>query len=161
MMERGTKKNYRFENLPLNLAIVGGGKVCKSFLELLKNEPFSYLNVNLVGVCDINPEAEGLKLAEEMGIDTYNDFRDLFKIEGLSGIVELTNDREILMELIRLKPKGVGILEYNMSRFVEGLLRMDQRLKSAEQQVVLERKASDFIIQQANERIVVLNPDKQ
>ncbi len=158
-MEKETKNNYRFENPPLNLAIVGGGRACKSFLELMKNEPFSYLNVNLVGVCDINPEAEGLKLAKEMGIDTYKDFRDLFKIEGLSVIVELTNDREILIELIRLKPKGVGVLEHNVSRFMEGLLRMDQRLKSAEQQVVLERKASDFIIQQANERIVVLNPD--
>ncbi|MFC1534443.1 ATP-binding protein [Thermodesulfobacteriota bacterium] len=158
-MKQSTKSNNRFENLPLNMAIVGGGRACKSFLELLKDEPFSYLNITLVGVCDINPKAEGLQLAREMGIFTTNDFRDILKIEGLNGIVELTNSRKTLMDLIRLKPKGVGVLEHNISRFLEGLVRMERRLKSAEQQVALERKASDFVIQQANERIVVLNPD--
>ncbi len=159
MMKRSTKTNNGPENLSLNLAIVGGGKACKFFLELLKNEPFSYLNVTLVGVCDINPKAEGFQLAKEMGIYTTDDFRDLFKIEGLNIIVELTNSREILLELIQLKPKRVGVIEHNIGRFMEGLLRMDRRLRSAEQQVALERMAADFIIQQANERIVVLNPD--
>jgi signal transduction histidine kinase len=35
----------------------------------------------------------------------------------------------------------------------------DQKLKTVEQQLAIEKEASDFLIQQANERIVVLNPD--
>ena len=158
-MKRSINTNNRPKNLSLNLAIVGGGKAYKSFLDLLKNEPFSYLNVTLVGVCDINPKAEGLQLAKEMGIYTTNDFRDLFKIEGLKVIVELTNSREVLIELILLKPKGVGVLDHNVGRFMEGLIGIDRRLRSAEQQVALERMAADFIIEQANERIAILSPD--
>jgi acetaldehyde dehydrogenase (acetylating) len=54
----------------VNLAIVGGGRTCKYFLELLQKEPLPYLNINIAGVCDIDPEAEGLILAQEMGIYT-------------------------------------------------------------------------------------------
>lgn len=158
-MKRINNGNNRLKDLSLNLGIVGGGRICKSFLELLKNHPFSYLNVTIAGVCDLNSKAEGIRLAKEIGIFTTNDFRDLFEIEGLNGIVELTNSREILLELIRLKPKGVGVIEHNIGRFMEGLLKIDQTLKLTEQQVKLERMAADFLIQQANERIVVLNPD--
>ena len=69
--------------LPLNIAIVGGGRACKFFLQLLQNKSFPFLNLHLVGVCDINPEAEGLRMARQMGIYTTENFRDLFDIKGL------------------------------------------------------------------------------
>ena len=54
----------------INLAIVGGGRACKFFLDLLLSESFTYLKINIIGVCDINPEAEGLVLAKKLGIYT-------------------------------------------------------------------------------------------
>ena len=71
----------------INLAIVGGGNACKYFLNLISEEPLPYLNINIVGVCDINPDAEGLRLAQRLGIYTTNDFQDLYKIENLDHIV--------------------------------------------------------------------------
>jgi two-component system NtrC family sensor kinase len=71
-------KRYSPKKLPLNIAIVGGGRACKFFLQLLKNESFPYLNIHLVGVCDINPGAEGLLTAKQMGIYTTSNFKDLF-----------------------------------------------------------------------------------
>ncbi len=147
------------KNLSLNLGIIGGGRTCRSFLEILQKGPFSYLNINPVGVCDPNLEAVGIKLAREMGIYTTDRYQDLLDIKDLHVIAELANSREILMELIRLKPKGVGILDHNIGRFMGSLLDMDRRLKSAEQQVALERMVADIIIQHANERIVILEPD--
>ena len=47
------------DKLRLNIAIVGGGRACKFLLQLLENESFPYLNIHLVGVCDLNPAAEG------------------------------------------------------------------------------------------------------
>ena len=87
--------------MPLRLGIVGGGKACKTFLELLKKEPFQYLDVKPVCVCDINPEAEGLLLAKSLGIHTTNNFQDLFEIKNLDGIIELTNNHDVLIELIK------------------------------------------------------------
>lgn len=149
----------RAETIHLKLAIVGGGRACRFFLDLLRESSFPYLDIEVVGVCDINPNAEGYRLAQEMGIYTTEDFHDLFNLTGLNGILELTNNRDVLLELIRLRPKSIGILEHNISRLLRRMFVMDHGLEAAEQRVALEREASRFLIQQANERIVVLSPD--
>lgn len=145
--------------LSINLAIVGGGRACKYFLELLKNEPFPYLNINIVGVCDINPAAEGLVMAREMGIYTTDSFQNLFKIDNLDSIIELTGRRDVLLEIIRLRPKRVGVLEHNIGRLCRNLFEINKRLKSVEQKLVLEKMSSDFLIQQSTAKIAVLNTD--
>jgi signal transduction histidine kinase len=145
--------------LRLNFAIVGGGRACKFLLQLLQNESFPFLNIHLVGVCDINPEAEGLLLAKQMGIYTTDNFKDFFNIKGLDGIIELTNSKEVLLELIKYRPKTVGIVEHNIGRLLRSLFLIDQQLKSAEQQVNIEKMISEFLIQQTNERVVVLGQD--
>jgi signal transduction histidine kinase len=153
-----SNKNHG-KKLTLNIAIVGGGRACRFFLQLLQNESFAYLNVNLVGVCDINPAAEGLLMAKQMNIYTTDNFRDLFKIKDLDGIIELTNNKEVLLELIKLRPKAVGIVEHNIGRLLRSLFLIDQQLKSAEQQVNREKMISEFLIHQTDEPIVILNTD--
>ena len=156
---KDTKSAYNPEKLSLNLGIVGGGKSCKILLKILRKKPPTFLDINIAGVCDINPDAEGLRLAKNMGVYTTHSLRDLLAINGLEGVIELTRSREVLLEVIGLKPKGVGILDHNIGRLLEGLFGIDQMLRSAEQQVAVEKMATDFLIQQANERIVVLNTD--
>ena len=143
----------------INLAIVGGGRACKYFLDLLRIESFTYLKINIVGVCDINPEAEGLVMAEELGIYTTNNFQDLFKIKDLDSIIELTGKEDVLLEIIRLRPKGIGVLEHNIGRLMRRLFEIDQRLSSTEEQLVFEKNFSDFLIQQSTAAIVILNTD--
>ncbi|MCP4689172.1 MAG: PAS domain-containing protein [Desulfobacterales bacterium] len=159
-MNKRRRSADRFQDeMPLNLAIVGGGRACKFFLELLQREPFPYLNIRVVGVCDIDPDAQGFALAEKMGIYTTRNFRDLFEIPDLDSILELTHDQEVLLELIHLRPEGVGIVEHTIGRMFRYLFRTDQKLKSAEHQLVLEKMSSDFLIRQSNAAIVVLNTD--
>jgi len=153
-----TKENIT-DKLSLNLAIVGGGRACKFFLELLRDETFLYLKVNIVGVCDIEPTAEGLLMAKEMGIYTTNNFMDFFKIKNLDGIIELTNSREVLLELIRLRPKRVGVFEHKISKLLRTFFMTNLQLKNVQREVALEKMSSDFLIQQTNAAIVVLNTD--
>jgi two-component system NtrC family sensor kinase len=143
----------------INLAIVGGGRACKFFLDLLRNESFTYLKVNIVGVCDINPDAEGLVLAKEMGIYTTNNFQDLFKIKNLDSIIELTGSREVLLDIIRFRPKEIGVIEHNIGRLMRKLFEVNQRLKSAEEQLNFEKEFSDFLIHQSTAAIVIINTD--
>jgi two-component system NtrC family sensor kinase len=147
------------KKLPLKIAIVGGGRACKFFLQLLKRESFPYLNIHLVGVCDIKPDAEGLLMAQQMGIYTTDNFKDLFNIKDLDGIIELTNSRKVLLELIKLRPKTVGIVEHNIGKLLRYLFLIDQQLNSAKQQATDQKMISEFLIQQTNEPIVVLNTD--
>jgi signal transduction histidine kinase len=149
----------RSEKLGLNLAIVGGGNACKSFLKLLQEELCSNLDIAVLGVCDIDPQAEGLCMAREMGIHTTSDFRDLCKLKNLDALVELTNRSDVLADLVRLKPKGVGILDHNFSRFLSLLCQAQKGVRNAEYQVAFEKGVSEFLIQQANERIVIVTPD--
>jgi two-component system NtrC family sensor kinase len=141
----------------INLAIVGGGRACKYFLDLLRSESFTYLKINIVGVCDINPKAEGLVLAKELGIYTTDNFQDIFKLKNLDSIIELTGKKDVLLEIIRLRPTGVGVLEHNIGRLMRKLFEVDQRLRSAEEQLVFEKNFSDFLIQQSTAAIVILN----
>ena len=146
-------------SLSVNLGIVGGGKACKYFLELLGNDPFPYISINIVGVCDINPDAEGLRLAQKLGIYTTNDFKDLYKIENLDHIIELTGSREVMLEITRHRPKGIGVLEHNIGYLLRNLFDISQRLESMEQQLMVEKMASEFLIKQSAAAIVLLNPD--
>jgi two-component system NtrC family sensor kinase len=143
----------------INLAIVGGGRACRFFLNLLGNESFTYLKINIVGVCDINPEAEGLVLAKEMGIYTTNDFQDLFKIENLDSIIELTGSKEVLLDIIRFRPKEIGVIEHNIGRLMRRLFEVNQRLKSAEEELAFEKRFTDFLIHQSTAAIVIINTD--
>ncbi len=143
----------------INLAIVGGGRACKFFLFLLRSGSFDYLKVNIVGVCDINPEAEGLVLAKELGIYTTNNFQDLFQIKNLDSIIELTGSKKVLLDIIRLRPKEVGVIEHNIGRLLRSLFEVNQRLKTAEEELAFEKTISDFLIQQSSEAIVIINTD--
>jgi len=145
--------------IPFNIAIVGGGRACKFFLKLLQTDYLKYLDVNLLGVCDIDPEAEGLKMARDMGISVTDNFRDFFELENLDSIIELTNNREVLLELTRLRPEGVGIIEHNIGRVFRSFFEMDQRVRIAEHQAGQQEMFSDFLIQQSDAAIVVLSTD--
>ena len=157
---KNSQPNKRTPNrIPFNIAIVGGGRACKFFLELLQTDYLKYLDINLLGVCDINPEAEGVKVARAMGIPITDNFKDFFSLKNLDSIIELTNNRDVLLELTRLRPKGVGIMEHNIGRVFRSFFEMDQRVKSAEYRASLQKMFSDFLIQQSDAAIVVLNTD--
>jgi signal transduction histidine kinase len=147
------------EKQAIKVAIVGGGALCKFFLELINSGQFPYLEINLVGVCDIDPSAEGLKMAREMGIFTTDNFRDLFLIKNLNYLVELTNNKTIFNELVNLRPPGVSVLDHNIGRLLQPLLTFSQRARSAEHQMILQKMSSDFIIQHSDAAIVILNTD--
>ncbi len=159
MKEKDEKRSPVSNEKSFSLAIVGGGRACKFFLQHLRLKFFNNFNIKIAGVCDINSNAEGFRLAKKMGIYTTNDFRELFKIKDLDAIIELTGSREVLLELTGLKPKGLAVLEHNFSGLLRDYFITGQELQLAEEQIALEKMASDFLMQQANERILALNPD--
>ena len=145
--------------LTLNLAIVGGGSTCTFFLDFFRHTSLPYVDVHILGVCDIDSQAQGLRLARELGIFTTGDYRDIFEIGELDGILELTNRRDVLLELTRLRPEGLWILDHRVSRLFRTLFLLIRDLGAKEKEVTLEKTVSNFLLQEAHERIVVLKPD--
>ena len=154
-----TTFNTRQKRMQLNIAIIGGGRACRFFLEFLKKESLPDLDIHVLGVCDINPDAQGIQMARAMGIFTTQNYKDFFTIDNLDGILELTNSRELLLELIQQRPKGVGIVEHNIGRLLRLFFLTDQRMRSLEHQLLLEKMSSDILIQHSDAGILVLNTD--
>lgn len=153
------KKNIFPTQLTLNLAIVGGGRTCNFFLDLIKQESFPFLQIKILGVCDINPHAQGLRKAQSEGIYTTTNYQDILKIEGLDAIIELTNSTEVLMEILRRRPKGLSVIEHNIGGLLKSYFKINQKLKTMEKQLALEKSVSSFLMQMTNERIVLINTD--
>jgi len=95
-----------------NIAIVGGGRVCKAILEIVLGENFSGKGIRIVGVADINEKAEGFVYAREKGLYTTMEYRDLYHLEGLDVIIELTGDNEVLGELKASKPEKLRLIDH-------------------------------------------------
>ena len=95
-----------------NIAIVGGGRVCKAILEIVLGENFSGKRMRIIGVADIDSEAEGIVFAREKGLYITTEYRELYQIEGLDVIIELTGDGEILEELKASKPQKVRLIDH-------------------------------------------------
>ena len=164
--KQGSSMNDNHQNtntvsgkLSLNLALVGGGNACKFFIDLFRQGAFPYADISIVGVCDINPEAIGFKLAKKLGIFTTQNFRELFEIEGLNGVIELTKDRDAYLELVRHSPENLWILDHNVGRVFYSLYVLNKELATKEREAALVKVVSEFLLQHTNERIVVLNPD--
>lgn len=159
MNDNHQNTNTMSGKLSLNLAIVGGGKACRFFIELFRQGALPYADINIVGVCDINPEAVGFKLAKKLGIFTTQNFQELFEIKGLNGVIELTKDRDAYLELVRHSPENLWILDHNVGRVFYSLYVLNKELATKEREAALVKVVSEFLLQYANERIVVLNPD--
>jgi len=148
------------ERPSINIVIMGGGHTCCFFLELIHDNPFPFFNITILGVCDNNPDAEGMLLAEEMGIFTTDNLHDLLTINHIDSILELTGKHDVLLEINRLRPKGVGVLEFKANRIVRNFMDiMSQRLDSIEQKLIAEKTFSNLLIQQSSTPIVFINSD--
>ena len=94
------------------MAIIGGGMVCKSILQLLYSKNLQSQRPNILGVVDIDGNAECLKFAKKKGIYTTSDYKDLFKLKELDLILELTKDENLRQTIKRTKPNGVTLIDH-------------------------------------------------
>lgn len=95
-------------------------------LELFKQDP----TVSILGVADINPDAPGLQMARRLGIPVTTDYRELFKIPGVSLIIDVTGNPETGKEIKQLKPDQAEIMGGAAARFLWALL--EERTRKAE-----------------------------
>lgn len=113
----------------LNIAIIGGGKTCREFIELILNYSFTDPKVNIVGVADIKEDALGFKYAKERGIYTTNDYKDLYKIKDLGLIFELTKNDIVRKEVTQTKPSHIKIVDYEVTSLLWKLMgQMGERI---------------------------------
>ncbi len=110
----------------MKIGIIGGGRRCKAFLEMLDAERFPQLQAQIVAVADLNDEAVGVCLAREKGISTTKDYHDFFKIEDLDLIIELTGNEALLEDFLWHSPAKLRVLEVAISRLFCDLIDLSR-----------------------------------
>jgi PAS domain S-box-containing protein len=114
-----------------NIAFVGGGKFCKAILELFYSKLFEDHRPSILGVADINFRAEGLLYAIEKGIFTFHDYRELFHLENLQVLIELTWDVRLADIIRKTKPPTVKLIDHIEARAMWSSLQFEKEKRRA------------------------------
>ena len=110
-----------------NIGIVGGGRVCKAILKIILGEDFSNYKISILGVAEIDNTAEGLLYAREKGIYTTDDYRELYGLDGLNVLIELTGDNKVLEELKATKPSQARLIDHFEAMSVWDFLQIEEK----------------------------------
>lgn len=97
----------------LHIGIIGGGKRCKALLEAIFSEKETDKRPEVLAVADSNAQADGFRYAREKGIFTTTDYRELFSIEELELLLELTPDDSLKNDIKAHKPPGVLLVDHH------------------------------------------------
>ena len=117
--------------LKSNIAIVGGGNFCKNLLQLLFSEPYKDCRLTILGVADIDDQAEGRVFAKQMGISTIADYRELYTLKDLQVLLELTPDEELAGIISREKPDSIELIDHITARTLWSALQVEAEKRSA------------------------------
>ena len=109
-----------------NIAIVGGGNVCKEILQIIFSEVFSDQRPKIIGVADIDDQAEGLRYARDMGIFTTSDYQQFYAYKNLDLIIELTKDDRLRETIKKTKPAKVRFIDHYEAMAVWDFLQIEE-----------------------------------
>ncbi len=110
----------------LNVAIVGGGPGCKAIIDMIFAEKLSQLRMHLIGVASTNTTAPGYCHAVEKGIYTTRDYHDLYKLEDLDMIIELTGREEVANEISLTSPDHVRLMDHVAARLFWDVFKIEE-----------------------------------
>ena len=126
----------------LNVAIVGSGSGCKAIMGMIFSERLSQLRMKLLGVAYTSTDTVGYRYAQENGIFTTMDHRDLYKLKDLNMIIEVTGREEVANEISRTKPGYVRLMDHVAARLFWDVSKIDEeRIAEREQAAAALRES--------------------
>jgi hypothetical protein len=137
--------------LDTKIAIIGGGRFCKLFLQYLFDENFMDRSPNVLGVADINDQAEGLTYARQMGIYTTNDYENLYRIENLQVLIELTDDASLWDVIKQTKPSSVALIDHVQARAMWSTLQLESEKRKALKALKEKENVTADVLKQAEQ----------
>jgi PAS domain S-box-containing protein len=117
--------------LKSKFAIIGGGRFCRILLGYLFDTAFMEHPPVVLGVADINPKAEGLRYARQLGIRTTTDYRELYALDELQCLLELTMDPTLADVIRQTRPKSVKLVDHIEARSLWTAVQLEKEKKDA------------------------------
>ncbi len=149
--------------IPMNVAIVGGGKACQNLLKVLDKDRLSRLKMKLLGVSDRDPNAPGILYAKELDLFTTTNLQELFTLEGLNLLIELTGSEKVREEILRTKPADVSLIDHRAARLLWDLIQTEMEKTELEKDrksfQEKEKSHTQLILDSMPYRVMVVNMD--
>ena len=118
----------KYAEKELRIGIVGGGKRCRTILEMSQRQRPPRVNASVVIVADPNSNSPGYRYARELGIETTTDLEAFCDRKDLHFIVDLAGARDRLVPLLVRKGSNVPVLSAVASNLVYDVLNIQKEL---------------------------------
>jgi len=149
---------------PFRTAIVGGGKGCRSFQQMVAEDKLGRFHLEICGVADPNNDAPGVLFARQQGVEMVTtDYHDLYAIEDLDLIVELTGSMKVRDDIEQTRPAGVKFIDHfgaalfwEIFTAQESVIRQRTEMRT---RVEAEREWVSQIFDSIPDEIVVVDKD--
>ncbi len=141
----------------INIGLVGGGDFCK---EILEKTTAVYEQAEMVApilaIADPDPESPGRKLANQLGLLTFDDYKQLYdRRYSIHLIIILTPQPEIFENILHTRPSRIRILAYQVFRmFWKAIAQEEQKLRE-------RTKEMETILNGIDDFILVITPDME
>ncbi len=123
------------EHKRFKVAIVGGSTGCKAIMDMIFAETLRQLHMEIIAVADINPEAPGYRYAQENGIYTTMDYRDLYRLKDLNMILELTGRDDVANEISHNKPEHIRLMDHVAARVFWDVFEIEEERLAEKERV--------------------------
>ncbi|MDI6786464.1 MAG: response regulator [bacterium] len=125
-----------------NIVIIGAGRCGSALLKKLHDDK----EINILGIVEINQDAQGIKLAKEYNVPIANDFTKLLENNNVDTIFNVTGSRDVEESIKEKKPKNAEIIGYDGSKLIVKLI--DER-----EEVIAEKEKHSVELERINEKL--------
>ncbi len=141
----------------INIALVGGGALCKDILE---KTTFDYQQENaiapILAVADPDPATPGMMAAKKLGLLTFQDYHELYnKRYNIHLIIILTPEQKVLEEILNTRPIHIRILSYHVFKVFWDAIGLEER------KLKIRTEEMETILNGIQDFILVITPDKK
>jgi PAS domain S-box-containing protein len=153
MNEAGTGTHTVNSRQPIEIfrnarvGIVGGGVFCRKLIDFLLNDDQSPRKPVIIGVADIDPQAEGFRHAQSLGIFTTTDYTRLYELEGLEVLLEITRDRDLPATIGKTMPPHIQLVDHFQARYLWDSLKIEN-LKYRTRKELHQKKNAPHAVEQ-------------
>jgi PAS domain S-box-containing protein len=141
----------------INIGLVGGGDFCR---EILEKTTAVYEEAEMVApilaVADPDPDSPGRKLASQLGLLTFDDYKQLYdRRYSIHLIIILDSQPETFENILNTRPSRIRLLAYQVFRmFWKAIAQEEQKLRE-------RTKEMETILNGIDDFILVITPDME